>query len=241
MVLVSVNNHVALLLIIVVAAVAASPHTRRMDPRRVFRVYPSSGSGSSKHQGGKMSKGKMGKGKKGKKGHHVYPTDDDSRDLDVPSTMFGKNSGQSGYYENNDVVVKCTVKGTTERPRYPWCPETVDCAAIAEGTAATAFYDVESYSVDFTVEIDGDVSATLHRIVVFLQQYVATDLAGCNSYYHGPGNIDNVVFEVASDSSQYGTLHSRAREQMRDMLESNNWLRRYRIGLQGLHECRCDC
>ena len=119
------------------------------------------------------------------------------------------------------------MRGTTDSPRYPWCPlhhddddedqtpdnddeiyvepevSAKDCLAIADGSALTDSYEVESYLVDFSLEIDGDTAETLARIEAFLQEYVATDLAGCNSDYSpktGSADVQNVMIDIMQDT-----------------------------------------
>lgn len=154
--------------------------------------------GNGKGKGGK-GKGKDGKGKgKGGKGGKGS-TDDDGSDV----TTLGS--------------FRCTERGTTDSPRYPWCPEDNEknCAAIAQGLAAGGD-ETETYLVDFALEIDGDVTTTLARVEAFLQEHVATDLAGCGhySFYTGKADIQSVTFEVVEDSesgkskSEYVCYHT---------------------------------
>ena len=51
--------------------------------------------------------------------------------------------------------------------------------------------------------------ATLHRLQVFLQTYIAADLAGCGDVTIDTGDADvqNVVFEIVEDTSS-GTFYS---------------------------------
>jgi hypothetical protein len=141
-----------------------------------------------------------------------------------------------------DATFRCTIRGTTDTPMYPWCPQgaendndddeedaelddeedseldddyagisgddqidydgTKDCPSIATGTASTTAsdYSMMTYQIDLALEIDGDVAETLARLEDFLQEYIATDLAGCNDAKDRGVEIQNVVFDVVEDT-----------------------------------------
>lgn len=98
----------------------------------------------------------------------------------------------------------CTVRGTTDNPSYPWCPESFGddyfyCQDVANGVGPTDSED-ETYRIDFALEITGDVVDTLERIEEFLQTHVAAALAGCNGgAIRIHSTIDNIVFSVQED------------------------------------------
>ena len=121
--------------------------------------------------------------------------DDDTDDHPIPTA---------------DIVYRCTERGTTNTPIYPFCPEGFpdrdddedidddygsgdmgddavsydkDCEAVRSGSEISAndyVYQL-TYQIDLALEIDGDVAETLARLEEFLQMNIATDLTGCNS------------------------------------------------------------
>ena len=157
---------------------------------------------------------------------HTKPGDDEDSDgyrctvygtTDNPKYPWCPIGGDSG---------RCTVRGTTDTPLYPWCPEGVgeedstddyapdgeigddkyeyddskDCVAISDGSASTTDLEHSLYQIDLALEIDGDVTATLARLEDFLQEYIATDLAGCNDNQDRGVEIQNVVFDIVEDT-----------------------------------------
>ncbi len=120
--------------------------------------------------------------------------DDDTDDHPIPTA---------------DIIYRCTERGTTNTPIYPFCPEgfpdkdddedvdddygngdmgddTIsydkDCEAVRLGSeiSATEYVYRLTYQIDLALEIDGDVAETLARLEEFLQMNIATDLTGCN-------------------------------------------------------------
>jgi hypothetical protein len=82
-----------------------------------------------------------------------------------------------------------------------------NCDAIAAGTASTADLEVVNFSVDFLVVIDEDVEETLERMEQFLQQSIATGLAGCidtRRRLQDAATIVNVKFDVEEDAVASG-------------------------------------
>jgi hypothetical protein len=83
-----------------------------------------------------------------------------------------------------------------------------NCEAIAAGTASTDF-DAVNFSVDFLVVMTGNVDETLERMEQFLQQNVATVLAGCSvtgRRLEEAADIVNVKFVVEEDVVASGKL-----------------------------------
>jgi hypothetical protein len=96
-------------------------------------------------------------------------------------------------------MVKPTIAPTT----WP------NCNAIAAGTAATTDLEVVNFSVDLLVVMTGNVEETLERIEQFLQQNVATVVAGCTNTrrrLQDAANIVNVKFDVEEDAVASGKL-----------------------------------
>jgi hypothetical protein len=157
-------------------------------------------------------------------------SDDSTPDSIYRCTVFGTtDTPEYPWCPEGKDIDRCTVRGTTDTPMYPWCPdgvgeenddstddyapnddaigddrhdydETKDCAAIAKGSASTADWEHSRYQIDLALEIDGDVAETLSRLEVFLQEYIATDLAGCNDNKDRGVEIQNVVFDVSEDT-----------------------------------------
>lgn len=162
------------------------------------------------------------------KGPDDDDSDDSTPDTAYRCTVYGTTTTPEYPWcpEGGDSG-RCTVRGTTDTPIYPWCPEGVgeesddatddyapdgdigddeydydgskDCAAIAEGTASTDEWEYSRYQIDLALEIDGDVAETLARLETFLQEYIATDLAGCNDGKDRGVDIQNVLFDVVED------------------------------------------
>jgi hypothetical protein len=83
-----------------------------------------------------------------------------------------------------------------------------NCNAIAAGTATTNF-DAVNFSVDFLILITGNVPETLVRMEQFLQQNVATVVAGCTDTrrrLQEAADIVNVKFDVEKDLVASGKL-----------------------------------
>jgi hypothetical protein len=83
-----------------------------------------------------------------------------------------------------------------------------NCNAIAAGTASTDF-DAVNFSVDFLILVTGNVQETLVRLEQFLQQNVATVLAGCTDTrrrLQEAADIVNVKFDVEEDLVASGKL-----------------------------------
>jgi hypothetical protein len=84
-----------------------------------------------------------------------------------------------------------------------------NCNAIAAGTASTDF-DAVNFSVDFLIVVTGNVPETLVRMEQFLQQNVATVLAGCTDTtrrrLQEAADIVNVKFDVKEDLVASGKL-----------------------------------
>ena len=123
--------------------------------------------------------------------------------MESSNIFSGKGKGKGG---GSSGPVLCTVRGSTNNPTYPWCPEDMDiypdqdCYDIANGDGPTDG-SVAQFRVDFALEIDGDVVETLERIEDYLQRELATDLAGCGGEDDDENNvIDNVIFDVVEDT-----------------------------------------
>jgi hypothetical protein len=106
------------------------------------------------------------------------------------------------------VIIQTTLESTRPPTRPPIVLPT--CDAIAAGIASTDL-DVVNFSIDFLVVITGNVEETLQRIEQFLQQNVATALAGCADTDTGrrlqaDANIVNVKFDVEEDAVKSGKL-----------------------------------
>jgi hypothetical protein len=156
-------------------------------------------------------------------------SDDSTPDVIYRCTVYGTtDTPEYPWCPEGGDIDRCTVRGSTDTPFYPWCPEgvgeenddstddyapdgdigddkydyddTKDCPAIAEGSATTADWEHSRYQIDLALEIDGDVADTLARLEVFLQEYIATDLAGCNDNKERGVEIQNVVFDVVEDT-----------------------------------------
>jgi hypothetical protein len=85
-----------------------------------------------------------------------------------------------------------------------------NCNAIAAGTASTDF-DAVNFSVDFLIVVTENVPETLVRMEQFLQQNVATVLAGCTDTtrrrrLQEAADIVNVKFDVKEDLVASGKL-----------------------------------
>jgi hypothetical protein len=147
----------------------------------------------------------------------------------------GKGKGGSGSYSDSEPQ-RCTVKGTTDHPKYPWCPDDVggedepdDKPSTGDdtsdgnqdektsqpqdaGCAAIADgkgptdADSENYVIDMALKIDGDVTETLQRIEDFLQSTVAAQLAGCDPSHKPP--VDGIVNVVfdVKEDTKSGTF-----------------------------------
>jgi hypothetical protein len=108
----------------------------------------------------------------------------------------GKGGGKDSAY--------CTVRGTTDKPTYPWCPEGFGddyfyCRDVAKGEGPQDS-DMQTYRIDFALEISGDVVSTLELIEEFLQNHIAPALAGCDGATRTHSTIDNVIFDVVEDN-----------------------------------------
>jgi hypothetical protein len=102
--------------------------------------------------------------------------------------------------------------GTTIEPTMAATTSWPNCNAIAAGTASTAF-DAVNFSVDFLILVTGNVPETLVRMEQFLQQNVATAVAGCTNtdtdtrrYLQEAADIVNVKFDVEQNQVASGTL-----------------------------------
>jgi hypothetical protein len=83
-----------------------------------------------------------------------------------------------------------------------------NCNAIAAGTASTDF-DAVNFSVDFLILMTGNIPETLVRMEQFLQQNVATVLAGCTDTrrrLQEAADIVNVKFGVTENLVASGKL-----------------------------------
>lgn len=112
-----------------------------------------------------------------------------------------------------------TPRPTTQSPSHSASPSRApadtltpttwpNCRGIAEGTARTDS-DAVNFSVGFLVVIDGDKEDTLERLERFLQENVATAMAGCSSLerrLQETADIVNVMFNVEEDAGQSGTF-----------------------------------
>ena len=73
-----------------------------------------------------------------------------------------------------------------------------DCQAIRQGQGPITGQS-QSYTLNFILILNEAVDTSLQNLEDFLQQVVASNLAGCVSRAAGPG-IANAVFDVYEDS-----------------------------------------
>ena len=114
----------------------------------------------------------------------------------------GKGKGGGDYDPDDEEPELCTVRGSTDNPTYPWCPDDYgydECDAIAYGDGPTDG-DLAQFRIDFVLEVEGDLVATLERIEQYLQHYLAPALAGCYDENDSSTVIDNVIFTVVEDT-----------------------------------------